>query len=247
MITLYEAEHNISKLKYFAKTELYHTVEDLQRFYHGSGKYWKNHLKKHDDDVTMKILHFSNDIKLINSLALMYSKFWNIVESKDYANLKPENGLDGWVLGQTSPNFGKKTSHKVKLKISNSLINYHKNNINGFFGKTHSPETLALLSTKKLKFLSNNLHPMLGKTHSKESKEKMRNKVYSKESKEKMSQSAIGKHCSSNNGMFGNISVRDLRNGNCYVVTKEFFYENKFNKTNGYLVGSRSKINNFKD
>ena len=95
MTTLYVAEHNITKKKYFGKSDIHHTIENLQKYYHGSGLYWKRHLQKHEDNVTMKILHSSEDTELIKSLALMYSKFWNIVESNGYANLKEETGLDG--------------------------------------------------------------------------------------------------------------------------------------------------------
>jgi len=149
VITLYEATHNITGLKYFGKTELYHSIEDLQRFYHGSGKYWKNHLKKHGDDVTMKILHSSNDI---NSLALMYSKFWNIVESKDYANLIDESGLNGGkmyemtneikekislsLMGQTSPRKGviqtkEEIQKAVNVRYKNNSYNTVKPKISG--------------------------------------------------------------------------------------------------------------------
>jgi len=90
--TLYVATHKDTGLKYFGKNIKWHTEKELQKYYHGSGKYWKNHLKKHGDNVTMQILHSSDDIELIKSLALTYSKFWNIVKSKDYANLIEETG-----------------------------------------------------------------------------------------------------------------------------------------------------------
>jgi len=54
-ITLYVATHNITGKKYFGKTIRYFTKEDLQKYYHGSGIYWRNHLNKHGDNVTMEI------------------------------------------------------------------------------------------------------------------------------------------------------------------------------------------------
>ena len=54
-VTLYIVTHNTTGLKYFGKTTRYFTQEDLQENYHGSGSYWKNHLKKHKDDVTIVI------------------------------------------------------------------------------------------------------------------------------------------------------------------------------------------------
>jgi len=95
MTTLYIATHNITGLKYFGKTDLYHTEEDLQKHYHGSGKYWLRHLNKHGDDVTMKIWYQDDCIPAVSALALMFSRTNNIVECNDWANLKEENGTSG--------------------------------------------------------------------------------------------------------------------------------------------------------
>ena len=43
--TLYIKKHNVTGLKYFGKT-----TRDVTK-YHGSGLYWKNHLKTHGKDV----------------------------------------------------------------------------------------------------------------------------------------------------------------------------------------------------
>jgi len=120
MITLYLAEHNITKKKYFGKTTRYHSIEELQKRYHGSGTNWNKHLKEFSDDVTMKILYSSEDIELIKSLALCYSRFWNIVKSKDYSNMKLENGIDGWQSGGTPHNKGIKGLIKHSDKVNKS-------------------------------------------------------------------------------------------------------------------------------
>jgi len=116
MITLYIATHNITGLKYFGKTTKYHTEEDLQKYYHGSGKYWKRHLSKHVDDVTMEIFYQSENYKLIYKMAIMYSRFWNIVNSNKYANLILENGYDGGDVRSGSINS---EEHNMKIGDSN--------------------------------------------------------------------------------------------------------------------------------
>ncbi len=92
--TIYIATHNITGLKYFGKTDLYFTEADLQHQYHGSGSYWKNHLKKHGDNVTMRIITICN-INEVMKIATDCSIENSIVESNDWANLIIENGLDG--------------------------------------------------------------------------------------------------------------------------------------------------------
>lgn len=68
--------------------------KDIEK-YEGSGVYWQRHLKKHN----AKAIHVWNSDwfydKSIVEYALDLSKKLNIVESKDWANDKPENGLDG--------------------------------------------------------------------------------------------------------------------------------------------------------
>lgn len=90
-IYLYVKQHSITKLKYFGKTE------KLDPFkYLGSGSYWQKHLKKHGKEhiETLEIWGF-DDQELCTEFALKFSKDNNIVESDEWANLIPENGLDG--------------------------------------------------------------------------------------------------------------------------------------------------------
>ena len=98
-VTLYIATHNITGKKYFGKTICFFTKEDLQKKYHGSGVYWKKHLQKHGDEVTMEIYGiFSlnvSDEDYVEPIALKFSEENNIVESTDWANLVAENGKDG--------------------------------------------------------------------------------------------------------------------------------------------------------
>ena len=111
-------QHNQTGLKYLCKTTKSDPVKYL-----GSGKYWKNHLKVHGDDVATLWCHLYLDKAALVSEALSLSTLHNVVESKEWANLKPENGLDGG-CGPQSP------AAKKKLSLAK-------------LGKKDSPETCA--------------------------------------------------------------------------------------------------------
>ena len=118
-VCLYIATHNKTGLKYFGKTTRYFTQEDLQKYYHGSGLYWKSHLDKHGDDVTMEIygIYKKSEVK---EIAIKFSEENNIVSSlnesgkKIWANEKNENGLDGG----TNKGWKHRESTKNKIKLS---------------------------------------------------------------------------------------------------------------------------------
>ncbi len=125
---LYIKQHNKTGLKYFGKT-----VKDPV-LYNGSGKRWMNHLKVHGPDITTVWYQlFSNKDTLVE-YALNFSEKNNIVESEKWANLKPENGLDGNVAGN-------KHSSETKNKISRNTINTHKGQIAWNKGKAMSSNT----------------------------------------------------------------------------------------------------------
>jgi len=90
MITyLYHKRHLKTGLNYFGKTKT-----DPYN-YRGSGVYWNDHLRKHGYDVeTVQVWEFDN-LEECSRFALEFSKKHNIVESKEWANLCPENGFDG--------------------------------------------------------------------------------------------------------------------------------------------------------
>lgn len=92
--------HRITGLLYFCKT----SVNDPLN-YHGSGKYWKKHLKIHGDSVdTIWYKLFTDKDELID-FAMSFSEIFDIVESKNselkkvWANLEPENGISGMPMG----------------------------------------------------------------------------------------------------------------------------------------------------
>ena len=63
--------------------------------YTGSGKRWKNHLKKHGIKIGNYVVGvYDNESDLINA-GRRFSEFWNIVESENFANLRVEEGDGG--------------------------------------------------------------------------------------------------------------------------------------------------------
>jgi len=94
---LYIKTHTKTGLKYLGQT----SKTDPHK-YTGSGKYWLSHVKKHGKDWTTEILLESPNKEDINKAGIYYSQLWNVVESSEWANLKPESG-DGAASGRYNP------------------------------------------------------------------------------------------------------------------------------------------------
>lgn len=150
MITLYIKTHNKTGLKYFGKT----IKKDIEK-YTGSGKYWKNHIHAHGYDVTTEIYaQFEEECDDLINTALYFSESNNIVNSKEWANLIPENGLGGFEacnnrqkhLRKVDPEWAKKVEEK-RLK---SLKLYYENGGTGpNFGKKLSQEWIDNMRIKR--------------------------------------------------------------------------------------------------
>lgn len=134
MITLYVKQHNKTGLKYFGKTTSKKVCSYL-----GSGSYWRKHLRKHGKDIsTIEIWTFES-IEEASCFALEFSKINDIVASEEWANLQPENAVDGCPVGQQ-----KSENHRLHIGISMSGEN------NPMFGKHHSEITKNKQSVAKL-------------------------------------------------------------------------------------------------
>jgi hypothetical protein len=107
-IYLYVKTHNITNVKYLGKTKNIdpHT-------YKGSGIDWKAHLKEYGADYTTEIIRECHTTQELNEWGRYYSKLWNVVESKDWANRIPETG-------------GGSCSRETAKKISDRLIGIKK-------------------------------------------------------------------------------------------------------------------------
>jgi len=162
-IYLYVKTHSKTGLKYLGQT----SSKDPHK-YPGSGMYWKSHLKKHGHDYTTEILKECQTKTELKEWGIYYSKLWNVVESKDWANLTEESGLGG----KTVENF--KHSEETKAIISST----HK-------GKKKSPEHVKKMKTVR--------KGMSWGNHTEEAKEKIRNHRHTDEFKKHLSETRKGK------------------------------------------------------
>jgi hypothetical protein len=145
-IYLYVKQHSVTGLKYFGKT----TQNDPYK-YKGSGLYWSNHIKTHGNLIeTLEVWKF-DDQEMCTEFALTFSKNNDIVKSKEWANLREENALDGNTKG-----------NKMSAETKSKMCLDRKGKSSGFKGKTHSVETKSKMSIIQK-----------GKTRSEESKTKM--------------------------------------------------------------------------
>lgn len=82
-------EHMDTELKYLCITK----KEDYEQ-YLGSGVYWKNHLKKHGKNIRTTLLFESDDYSEFVNRCKHYSNYYDVVNSKEFANQIPEAGYD---------------------------------------------------------------------------------------------------------------------------------------------------------
>lgn len=176
LITLYIKTHNTTGLKYFGKTKL-----DVYK-YKGSGKHWKRHLKKHGNDVTTEIYaQFEETDPKLEECALKFSEDNNIVESKEWANMKPENGLDGGSDSRCyTEDVRKKMSElskgrvyddEYKRNMSLSCKGINKGDKNGMKGYTFSDDAMDRI-----------IKAHLGVKRSKDTVEKIRKSALNRDS-----------------------------------------------------------------
>lgn len=114
MIYLYVKTHNITKIKYLGKT-----IQDPYT-YKGSGKRWLNHLKKHGNDVTTEIIGQFTTVEELIKTSIPLSETLNIVDSKQWANLRPESGDGGDTskyIDYSKLNRGKGLSYEQRYGI----------------------------------------------------------------------------------------------------------------------------------
>jgi hypothetical protein len=95
--------HNVTGLRYFCKTS---RLDELC-YYKGSGVYWKRHLRKHGRNVSVDVIGVYHDKQECMDVAKQFSQENMIGANPAWANLIPENGLDGAPSGELHPMFGK--------------------------------------------------------------------------------------------------------------------------------------------
>ena len=113
---LYVKTHRKTGLKYLGKT-----IQNPFK-YTGSGIRWRQHIRKHGNDIATEILQECKTNAEIKYWGLYYSNLWDIVNDRDkngnkiWANLKPESG-DGFPSGDTHPQKLNHNRKKSSLKM----------------------------------------------------------------------------------------------------------------------------------
>ena len=138
---LYLKIHQITKLKYLGFTK---STDPLK--YRGSGLYWLRHLKTHGNFVDTQILLEYYSLEEIKEQGLYYSTLWNVTDSEEFANLKPETGQGGFIPGfkYSAEHIQKRTAtRKTKSEeIYKKVADSNK-------GRSRSEETKHLMSQRK--------------------------------------------------------------------------------------------------
>lgn len=111
---LYVKQHLVTKMKYFGMT---HSKDPLT--YLGSGKYWKHHINAHGREHVKTVWHrlFTNKEDL-KEFATFFSEEMDIVNSKEWANLIPEDGTG------SAGNTGKSASEATRKLWSEQRKGY---------------------------------------------------------------------------------------------------------------------------
>lgn len=132
MTYLYIKQHNQTGLRYFGKT-----TRDPYR-YIGSGLHWRRHIKKHGKDIaTIWTMQFDDEADC-EDFAVLFSELFDIVASAAWANMKIENGRDGWPAGVPNPRSvpqSVETRAKKSAKLKGTTKSAHYAQANGNYGK----------------------------------------------------------------------------------------------------------------
>lgn len=97
-------QHEISGVQYLCKTVRKDPIK-----YKGSGTFWMRHIKVYGTHHVKTIwFELFTDIDELVSTALALSENFDVVNSSRWANLKPENGLDG---------FESSNSKKIQVEL----------------------------------------------------------------------------------------------------------------------------------
>jgi hypothetical protein len=111
---------------YLGKTQR----EDVEN-YLGSGKVWANHINKNNytkDDIHTWIIWETNNFDELREMGLYYSKYFDVVNNSDWANLIDENGSGGFskIASSNGGRIGGKKSGKENKQNSRGIFSMSK-------------------------------------------------------------------------------------------------------------------------
>jgi hypothetical protein len=156
-IFIYLKTHNETGLNYLGITK------QNPYKYIGSGTRWLNHLKKHGRKITTKVLFSSFDKKEVVEMGKFYSTLWDVVNNKEFANLKIEEGDGGFdhvnkLPPSERPNvLALKNNIKLGITVMGGRQNWTKDSYErwkksigrSFSGWRHTQETKKKMSDSK--------------------------------------------------------------------------------------------------
>ena len=106
--------------------------------YKGSGKRWLNHIRAHKPHIITCVIGEYETMEELKTAGIHYSELFNVVESDDWANLRPEDGMGGgtgkigrrWKIKDTSRMKGSKdrTSEKCQAAYKRAAERMRANN-----------------------------------------------------------------------------------------------------------------------
>ena len=134
---LYKKTHNITDLKYLGRT----TQNPFT--YKGSGIYWKNHLKIHGINIRTDIIGIYNTLKELKEAGIYYSKLWNIVDDKQWANLISEEGF-GAASGEDSIAHRPEIKEKARQRFLDNNPMKRPEIVSKFMGKNNPMKNLEI-------------------------------------------------------------------------------------------------------
>jgi len=106
-------------LKYFGKT-----IKDDYHKYKGSGTVWTRHCNKHQWNYSTELIATfeSDECEACSAFCLSFSEEHDIVKSKAWANIMPENGITGGPLfGEDNGMFGRKLTEEQRYACGNAF------------------------------------------------------------------------------------------------------------------------------
>ena len=167
-IYLYKKTHRETGLQYLGKT----TSADPYS-YPGSGVYWTRHLELHGNNVETEILRECQTEEELKEWGKYYSKFWNVVEDKNWANLIEEAGPGGAWSNESK----KKLSETKKQELAKLSSEEKRHRI---LNSCSSPNSWTEARRKKIS------QALTGIVRSKETREKISKSQANKTAEEKM-------------------------------------------------------------
>lgn len=93
--------------------------------YVGSGKYWKNHIKKYGKQIHTEVIYESENYTEFLDKCYHYSEIYDIVNSDDWANAIPETGYGGGNFASFWKSLDDETKRELIIRRNSSIKKNH--------------------------------------------------------------------------------------------------------------------------